>query len=564
MTVPTPEELSIGMAIHPLCGTQSLVFEKRTQATRTEPSKRLPDMGFCKQCQTWFEAPEVQPKLACTMCEHPVQNLRDDASRKEASISGLCQGCQDAYFGKEKTAKYDPDYERDTNYWETVPEEDDDPACKTCALWKSEHDDAFGPNAPTHPAYEGMKEEFGDHKFEPETEEEPRPSGKPMYIFNGKGGEGYANMCPKCGNMGVKIDENDAPYCEWCSFKAPPGTEGYHATMGPVRREKQSKIAHPGDHEHELADRQCMYPGCSYRDDSERNDATCKGCGAWLSPVTKAMDDVPYCTQCIKDGVPDRDASVTRLPDWIAASMIASTGLDCYFKEKEPGKWWYGLEKDGGYRNDSPDYDEYGPFDSYSRAQKHLDANHANPGGWSVDAHPESHALGLHTNPAEAASYCEECRAENGRALAKQHESHPVPGRAEDWEGLTSSQYGKQLDIVENCPLCQHVRNIKRHEESIARSTAELERLRTEGPKLSKSKTARPGSGRTYNEWRAVSPEDSKRIHCSGPDSQHRCDQPATWCNQWATDQMAGTAFYYYCDDHAAPRRNNDKQGEVT
>lgn len=33
----------------------------------------------------------------------------------------------------------------------------------------------------------------------------------------------------------------------------------------------------------------------------EREDR-CKSCGTWLSPVTKAMDDAPYCTDCIRDG----------------------------------------------------------------------------------------------------------------------------------------------------------------------------------------------------------------------------------------------------------------------
>ena len=31
-------------------------------------------------------------------------------------------------------------------------------------------------------------------------------------------------------------------------------------------------------------------------------DDECKGCGKWLSPVTKAMDDIPYCTDCIRSG----------------------------------------------------------------------------------------------------------------------------------------------------------------------------------------------------------------------------------------------------------------------
>src|SRR3990172_11596901 len=45
----------------------------------------------------------------CTVCENPIGELRDNASIREARLSGLCQGCQDDYFGPdpemEKTAE---------------------------------------------------------------------------------------------------------------------------------------------------------------------------------------------------------------------------------------------------------------------------------------------------------------------------------------------------------------------------------------------------------------------------------------------------------------------------
>lgn len=37
----------------------------------------------------------------CPTCEQPIGELRDDASKREAAFSGLCQGCQDDYFGVE-------------------------------------------------------------------------------------------------------------------------------------------------------------------------------------------------------------------------------------------------------------------------------------------------------------------------------------------------------------------------------------------------------------------------------------------------------------------------------
>lgn len=64
-----------------------------------------------------------------------------------------------------------------------------------------------------------------------------------------------------------------------------------------------------------------------------------------------------------------------------------STGLECLFVEREDNKWYYILEN-----YDAPkdawswlDYaTAYGPFCSFKSAKKHLDDNHANPGGYSV------------------------------------------------------------------------------------------------------------------------------------------------------------------------------------
>jgi len=59
-----------------------------------------------------------------------------------------------------------------------------------------------------------------------------------------------------------------------------------------------------------------------------------------------------------------------------------STGADCVIIEKKPGKWYYELQQYPYGCNE--DYDTYGPFPTQDKAEDHLDANHANPGGWSV------------------------------------------------------------------------------------------------------------------------------------------------------------------------------------
>lgn len=39
----------------------------------------------------------------CPTCTQPVGEFRDDLSRKEFSISGMCQKCQDSVFGGEES-----------------------------------------------------------------------------------------------------------------------------------------------------------------------------------------------------------------------------------------------------------------------------------------------------------------------------------------------------------------------------------------------------------------------------------------------------------------------------
>lgn len=65
-----------------------------------------------------------------------------------------------------------------------------------------------------------------------------------------------------------------------------------------------------------------------------------------------------------------------------------STGADCFFEEKELGQWWYSIQK---YPyGATPDYDENGPFTSFVAAERHLDNNYANPGGFSAHLHKDN------------------------------------------------------------------------------------------------------------------------------------------------------------------------------
>jgi hypothetical protein len=59
-----------------------------------------------------------------------------------------------------------------------------------------------------------------------------------------------------------------------------------------------------------------------------------------------------------------------------------SSGADCFFVEKKPGEWHYEIQQ---YPYGcTEDYNKHGPFSSFAKAEKHLDRNYSNPGGYSV------------------------------------------------------------------------------------------------------------------------------------------------------------------------------------
>ena len=61
-----------------------------------------------------------------------------------------------------------------------------------------------------------------------------------------------------------------------------------------------------------------------------------------------------------------------------------STGADCRFYEKAKDQWFYDLQR--WPYGENPHYDTYGPFRTLQWALDHLDAHHANPGGFSVSS----------------------------------------------------------------------------------------------------------------------------------------------------------------------------------
>ena len=65
-----------------------------------------------------------------------------------------------------------------------------------------------------------------------------------------------------------------------------------------------------------------------------------------------------------------------------------STNSECVFFEYTPGAWYYALQ-DSNAPHSAWDWREhatcYGPFATEGEAMVHLDDNHPNPGGYSVE-----------------------------------------------------------------------------------------------------------------------------------------------------------------------------------
>ena len=67
------------------------------------PSKKSPGMvrSIDSLAESWFGRPRSDSikQDICVCCGEPAIHFDDDLSRKEYSISGMCQICQDEIFG---------------------------------------------------------------------------------------------------------------------------------------------------------------------------------------------------------------------------------------------------------------------------------------------------------------------------------------------------------------------------------------------------------------------------------------------------------------------------------
>lgn len=60
--------------------------------------KSSPIKNLCNQVLGTDVEKDIDEKR-CPTCQQPVGEFRNDSSRREYSISGMCQKCQDSIFG---------------------------------------------------------------------------------------------------------------------------------------------------------------------------------------------------------------------------------------------------------------------------------------------------------------------------------------------------------------------------------------------------------------------------------------------------------------------------------
>ncbi len=63
--------------------------------------KRDPRLQAFVDKITGVSQAECEAAEICPTCRKPIGEFRNDLSRKEYEISGMCQSCQDSVFGKD-------------------------------------------------------------------------------------------------------------------------------------------------------------------------------------------------------------------------------------------------------------------------------------------------------------------------------------------------------------------------------------------------------------------------------------------------------------------------------
>lgn len=64
-----------------------------------DATKKAPEIDQLLQVLTGKDRTACINQKDCMLCDSPDLNFRDEVSKREYSISGMCQNCQDEFFG---------------------------------------------------------------------------------------------------------------------------------------------------------------------------------------------------------------------------------------------------------------------------------------------------------------------------------------------------------------------------------------------------------------------------------------------------------------------------------
>lgn len=66
-----------------------------------QPTYKAPEINELLTQTTGISRQDAATQKICTFCKGDASEFRNDISRREYRISGLCQKCQDSVFGKD-------------------------------------------------------------------------------------------------------------------------------------------------------------------------------------------------------------------------------------------------------------------------------------------------------------------------------------------------------------------------------------------------------------------------------------------------------------------------------
>lgn len=75
------------------------------------PTQKNPEIDNFLTSITGISRQDAAEKKVCTTCRKSITSFKDELSKKEYQISGMCQQCQDSVFDSDLDCEYDDEDE---------------------------------------------------------------------------------------------------------------------------------------------------------------------------------------------------------------------------------------------------------------------------------------------------------------------------------------------------------------------------------------------------------------------------------------------------------------------